>query len=140
MRSWDDLTKQGFLTPNPGSRLADGEVIRLAGRDWFAVHTPGHTGDHLCLHDTEGVLLSGDHVLPTITPHISGLASSNDALADFFDALELVAGLDDVETVLPATATRSPISPDRAQAIRDHHVERLARLRRRSRPRRARST
>ena len=34
----------------------------LAGREWQAVHTPGHTLDHLCLWDAEhGVLLSGDH-------------------------------------------------------------------------------
>ncbi len=129
MRSWDELTKRGFLTPQPSSRLADGEAIRLAGRDWFAVHTPGHTGDHLCLHDpTEGILLSGDHVLPTITPHISGLAASGDALAEFFDALELVSRIDGIETVLPAHGNPFADLAGRAHDIRDHHVERLARL------------
>ena len=40
------------------------------------MHTPGHTADHLCLFDpAEGVLLSGDHVLPTITPHINGIGT-----------------------------------------------------------------
>ncbi len=48
-------------------------ACELAGRDWVSIHTPGHTIDHLCLYDPEhGVLLSGDHVLPSITPHISG--------------------------------------------------------------------
>ncbi len=35
---------------------------------------PGHTLDHLCLYDEEhGILLAGDHVLPSITPHVSGV-------------------------------------------------------------------
>src|SRR5258705_13353214 len=53
-----------------------GDVLTLGRREWFVTHTPGHTGDHICLHDPEsGVLLSGDHVLPTITPHIGGINS-----------------------------------------------------------------
>ena len=45
------------------------------------LHTPGHTDDHLCLFDpTEGVMLSGDHVLPTITPHIGGFVRDADPL------------------------------------------------------------
>ncbi len=61
--------KQWFATPSPSVRLADAETIQLGKREWVAVHTPGHTPDHLCLFDPAGgVLLSGDHVLPTITP------------------------------------------------------------------------
>ena len=28
-----------------------GDVLTLGGREWFVTHTPGHTGDHICLHD-----------------------------------------------------------------------------------------
>ena len=63
-----------FRIPRPSVHLDDADRITLAGREWVGVYTPGHTNDHLCLFDPEeGVLLSGDHVLPTITPHISGL-------------------------------------------------------------------
>ena len=78
------LTKgaSAFMPPTPTQTLKNGDVIELAGREWFAVHTPGHTLDHLCLHDPEsGLLLSGDHVLPTITPHISGMCSGRDPCA-----------------------------------------------------------
>ena len=71
--------------PVPSVRLDDAGPIRLARRDWVAMHTPGHTEDHLCLFDpTDGVMLSGDHVLPTITPHIGGFGPYRDPLACFF--------------------------------------------------------
>lgn len=129
MRTWDDDTKRGFLTPSPTMRIADGDPVVLGRREWFAVHTPGHTGDHLCLWDpTEGVLLSGDHVLPTITPHISGLSPTDDALADFFSALDKVAGLPGVRQVLPAHGLAFTDLSGRVDAIKHHHDERLDRL------------
>src|SRR5690606_12089250 len=80
----------------PTVRVDDQQALRLAGRDWFAVHTPGHTDDHLCLFDpTEGLMISGDHVLPSITPHISGVARADDPLSQFFDSLDKVAAFGD---------------------------------------------
>jgi glyoxylase-like metal-dependent hydrolase (beta-lactamase superfamily II) len=115
----------------PTIRLRDAEPIRLAGRDWFAVHTPGHTDDHLCLFDpTEGMMISGDHVLPSITPHISGVAHAVDPLAKFFDSLDKVAAYgDQVKLALPAHGHPFPDLAGRANDIKDHHVGRLQRLR-----------
>ncbi|HKY15483.1 MAG TPA: MBL fold metallo-hydrolase [Microthrixaceae bacterium] len=130
MRAWDRETKEGFLSPQPTIRIDDAQVVRLARREWLAVHTPGHTGDHLCLFDpVEGILLSGDHVLPTITPHISGLATGEDNLADFFAALEKVSELEGVRHVLPAHGHPFTDVSARAKDIRRHHEERLAHLR-----------
>jgi glyoxylase-like metal-dependent hydrolase (beta-lactamase superfamily II) len=107
-----------------------GDVLRLAGRDFFVVHTPGHTEDHICLHDPEeGVFLAGDHVLPTITPHISGLALSDDPLADFFESLDQVAALEDVSRALPAHGHPFDDLAKRCAAIKVHHDERLERVR-----------
>lgn len=122
--------KRWFATPSPSIRLADAEVIKLGGREWISVHTPGHTPDHLCLYDPAGgVLLSGDHVLPTITPHISGLDAGPDPLTDFFASLEKVAALQDVSLVLPAHGHPFHDLPGRVADIRRHHEERLDRLR-----------
>ncbi|HEX7168180.1 MAG TPA: MBL fold metallo-hydrolase [Acidimicrobiales bacterium] len=119
-----------FQPPEPTSRLRHGDVVKLAGREWHAVHTPGHTLDHLCLHDPEtGVLLSGDHVLPTITPHISGMNTGRDPLALFFDSLDRVAALDRVTTVLPAHGHPFTDVAARVGAIKEHHRDRLDRLR-----------
>jgi glyoxylase-like metal-dependent hydrolase (beta-lactamase superfamily II) len=126
MRSWDTLTKQGFMSPQPTQRLDDAQVVRLGRREWVAVHTPGHTGDHLCLYDpADGILLSGDHVLPTITPHISGLSQSGDALSDYIEALDKVAGLEGVRHVLPAHGTPFTDLQRRIDDIKRHHHERL---------------
>ena len=48
----------------PDRTVRDGD--RLAGNGWVfeAVHTPGHTSNHLCFAlPSEGVLFSGDHVM-----------------------------------------------------------------------------
>jgi glyoxylase-like metal-dependent hydrolase (beta-lactamase superfamily II) len=118
-----------FVPPKPTRRVRDGEVIKLAGREWFAVHTPGHTLDHLCLHDPEGgLLLSGDHVLPTITPHIAGIGAGRDPLKAFNDSLDKVAALEDVQTVLPAHGHPFGQLPQRVDDIKRHHIERLEKL------------
>ncbi|MEP6659661.1 MAG: MBL fold metallo-hydrolase [Acidimicrobiales bacterium] len=119
-----------FATPRPSRRVDDAEIIMLARREWVAVHTPGHTPDHLCLLDpTEGVLLSGDHVLPTITPHISGLSAGEDPLAEFFGSLERMIELPGVRLALPAHGHPFTDLAGRAKAIRHHHEERLDKLR-----------
>ena len=121
----------GFMpTPVPTTRLREADTIMFAKREWVAVHTPGHTADHLCLFDpTERVFLSGDHVLPTITPHISGMMKSTDALQLFFDSLDKVMTFGpQVDTVLPAHGHPFADLAGRAQSIKDHHAERLERL------------
>lgn len=124
------LAKRFFPTPSPSVRLADAQTLRAGGREWVAVHTPGHTPDHLCLFDPDGgVLLSGDHVLPTITPHISGIDAGPDPLAAFEQSLHKVAGLEGVRHVLPAHGHPFTDLAGRVAAIHRHHEERLGRLR-----------
>jgi glyoxylase-like metal-dependent hydrolase (beta-lactamase superfamily II) len=120
------LLRPWMRPPSPTRRLADAEVIRLAGREWVAVHTPGHTIDHMCLLDpAAGVLLAGDHVLPSITPHVSGLAAGSDPLAEFLASLERVRALEGVELVLPAHGHPFRDLAGRVDAIRTHHHDRL---------------
>jgi glyoxylase-like metal-dependent hydrolase (beta-lactamase superfamily II) len=120
----------GFVkTPKPTKRVADADVVTLAKREWVAVHTPGHTTDHLCLFSpTDGVVLSGDHVLPTITPHISGLVG-DDPLTEFFQSLDKIAGVENPGLVLPAHGHPFEDLVHRCGAIREHHEERLTMLR-----------
>ena len=118
--------RHGFF-PRPTQRLEDAEPIELAGREFVAVHTPGHTADHLCLFDPAmGTFISGDHVLPTITPHIGALDSHEDSLASFFASLDKVAALDErTSVVLPAHGHPFADLRARAESIKEHHAERL---------------
>ena len=119
----------GRIIPVVTDPVAHGDVLPLAGREWFVVHTPGHTQDHFCLHDpATGLFLAGDHVLPSITPHISGLASSPDPLASYFYSLDRVAEIKDVGQVLPAHGHPFANLPARTEAIKRHHQERLEKL------------
>lgn len=151
IRRWNARTPWGGEHPRPGWKtrlkwraarwlgrsfvptitrpVKDGDVLRLGGREWVVVHTPGHTEDHVALHDPdEGLFLAGDHVLPTITPHISGLSLAPDPLMQFFRSLERVASLAPVSRCLPAHGHPFEDLAGRAAAIRRHHEERLAKV------------
>jgi len=123
-----------FVLPEPSVTVIDGQVVRLARREWIAVHTPGHTTDHLCLYDPEERLfLSGDHVLPTITPHIAGASPGGahlegDPLSRFFGSLQRMHDFD-VRLVLPAHGHPFTDLAGRADDIIEHHHERLDVLR-----------
>ncbi len=118
------------FVPEISDPVENGNVLRLAKRDWFVLHTPGHTEDHICLHDPEmGVFLGGDHVLPSITPHISGISSSRDPLASFFYSLDRVAEINGIKHALPAHGHPFSDLKARTEAIKRHHFERLDKIR-----------
>jgi glyoxylase-like metal-dependent hydrolase (beta-lactamase superfamily II) len=124
------LGRRWMRAPEPSRRVDHDDILTFAGREWVAVHTPGHTEDHLCLYSPDdGIVLSGDHVLPTITPHISGLAAGHDPLTEFFESLDLVAGLAGTTLALPAHGHPFSDVAGRCEEIRVHHEERLDTLR-----------
>lgn len=121
----------------PDRLIEDGErVFEPADApdfDLHAVWTPGHTPGHLCFHERRGGLfLSGDHVLPRISPNISVQPDqAPDPLTEFLESLEKVGGLDAngaVEEVLPAHEYRFRGLARRTAAMRDHHEQRLREL------------
>jgi glyoxylase-like metal-dependent hydrolase (beta-lactamase superfamily II) len=116
--------------PTIDQPVLGGDILRLAKREFMVVHTPGHTEDHICLHDpAEEIFLAGDHVLPTITPHISGLSSQPDPLKAFFNSLDEAAATPHVSKVLPAHGHPFEDLAARCEAIKLHHDERLEKVR-----------
>jgi len=110
--------------------VEQGDLLNLAGREMFVLHTPGHTPDHFCLHDPEaGIFLAGDHVLPSITPHISGISTSEDPLLSFFYSLDRVGEISGIKTALPAHGHPFSDLSKRTEEIKRHHFERLDRIR-----------
>ena len=119
-----------FRTPEPNKEVADNEPILLGGREWISLHTPGHTNDHLCLWDPEyGVMFSGDHVLPTITPHIGGISPEIDPLAKFFESLRRMTRFENISIALPAHGHPFQNLGERSLQIIEHHEERLETIR-----------
>jgi glyoxylase-like metal-dependent hydrolase (beta-lactamase superfamily II) len=109
--------------------VEDGSLPLGAGTALRAVWTPGHTPGHLCFYDEQrDVLLTGDHVLPRITPHI-GLApgADGDPLGDYQASLRGLAKYDPAE-VLPAHEYRFADLGARLEALLAHHRIRLAEI------------
>ena len=124
------LMNRGSIIPTVTHPVRKGDVLKLAGTEWFVVHTPGHTEDHICLHDpAEEIFLAGDHVLPSITPHISGLSLDADPLKAFFDSLDRAAAIEHVSQVLPAHGHPFTDVAGRVDAILGHHEDRLETIR-----------
>ena len=55
---------------DPDCRLADGEILQIAGQTIEVQHTPGHTGCHLCFAWGDR-LFAGDHVMGWSTTLVS---------------------------------------------------------------------
>jgi glyoxylase-like metal-dependent hydrolase (beta-lactamase superfamily II) len=119
------LFARRFTLKAPDRDLADGDELRIGSHRFRVVWTPGHTPGHICLYDDERkVLLSGDHVLPRITPHIGYWnVTDGDPLGAFLDSLHKVAALG-AKSALPAH--REPIDdlPGRVEELIAHHAER----------------
>jgi len=110
----------------PDRTLQGGEVIEGEGFRWEVIWTPGHSAGQVCLYERERrLLLSGDHVLPVITPHLSytGRAGS-DPLGDFLRSLEALKPLD-VRTVFPAHEFAFDNLRERIEQIELHHLARM---------------
>jgi glyoxylase-like metal-dependent hydrolase (beta-lactamase superfamily II) len=110
----------------PDAFIEDGDRPLLPHVDLRAVWTPGHTPGHLCFHDAEaGILLTGDHVLPRISPNISLYDDDGtDPLSDFLASLEMLAELPIAE-VLPAHEYRFAGLGARVAELVSHHEQRL---------------
>jgi glyoxylase-like metal-dependent hydrolase (beta-lactamase superfamily II) len=90
------------------------------------IWTPGHSPGHVCFFsETHKLLLSGDHVLPRITPNISVHSQQpSNPLGDYLESLLKVQNLG-TEEVLPAHEYRFADLDSRLEALIAHHGERL---------------
>ena len=110
----------------PDEWLRDASRIDLDGRRLDVVATPGHTQGHVVFVDRNaGLLFSGDHVLPHITPSIGfEQVPVESALADYLSSLALVRGMPD-HRMLPAHGPVRPTTHDRIDELLAHHDHRL---------------
>lgn len=116
----------------PDLRFVDGDYLPIPGLSVRVMATPGHTPGHICLWDeTNSLLLTGDHILPRITPHISfeSFGSAN-PLADYYHSLahvDLPGEADEIE-VLPGHEYRFGGLAERIAQIVSHTDQRSAQV------------
>lgn len=110
----------------PDHPVTDGDTLRIGRRDWRFVYTPGHARSHICIWSQEdGILISGDHLLPTVTPHIDFKRGvDDDPLGDFLRSLDKVERLDP-RLVLPGHGAPFEEGAERARVVARHHDRRL---------------
>ena len=109
----------------PDIVFSGGETVSCGAFNFQVLWTPGHSPGHICLYETnQKVLISGDHILPTITP-IIGLhpQSNNNPLGDYLDSLNTMKQLD-VKLILPGHEHPFTGLKQRIQHIIQHHAQR----------------
>ena len=114
--------------------------------DLAFIYAPGHSPDELCL-TLDGVVFTGDHVLPEITPHPTTKAGYSDHVAQdipakfsdssrsygleaYMRSLKIVLDLGEERAVLPAHRLFNRgrfnfVSVNRAGEVINHHGRRL---------------
>ena len=109
----------------------DGDELRTSGHAWRVIETNGHCRGHLCLHDAAGgLLVSGDQVLPTISPNVSVLSSRPEAdpLREFLASLDRLERCGEETLVLPSHGRPFRGLHRRLADVRAHHIEQLDKL------------
>lgn len=117
--------------------------------DLTFLHAPGHSPDEICV-TLDGIVFTGDHVLPEITPHPTTKARFSDhirrripahfhseddyyGLEIYLRSLKLITDLGETTAILPAHRLFSKnrfnlITAQRAGEILHHHAVRLSRI------------
>ncbi|HEX3841776.1 MAG TPA: MBL fold metallo-hydrolase [Acidimicrobiales bacterium] len=121
------MTKAMVTMAKPDVFFEDGKSVDLPGWSLQTIWTPGHSPGHTCFYSEERrLLLSGDHVLPRITPNISVHTQQPTAnpLGDFLASLLKVQNLG-AEEVLPGHEYRFSDLAGRLDELIQHHADRL---------------
>ena len=134
--------RKGIVVDHPtrdGERFGEARVV----------HAPGHSPDELCL-TLDGVVFTGDHILPEITPHPTTKAAFKEGvghnvpaeyreagasfgLERYLRSLASVMELGPSLSILPAHRLYNRgkfnfLTLDRAEEIIRHHARRLAQI------------
>jgi len=114
-----------FRMAEPDVLLGDGDDLDLPGRRIRVVWTPGHTPGHICLHDGDyDLLLTGDHLLPRISPNVGLTPVTEDSpLTSYLESLRAMRRYAAAEA-LPAHEYRFRGIAERSDALIEHHEAR----------------
>lgn len=121
-------------TPDLIDALDDGDRLNAGGAHWEVQITPGHAAGHVSLFNGT-TLISGDHLLPRISPNPFLEITEGDApdrrrsLIEYLDSLDRFCVLDPA-VVLPGHGEPFTDVPAWSRCIRTHHEHRSDEIRR----------
>lgn len=113
----------------PDRFLVDGDTPLGPSSGIVNVWTPGHTPGHVCFYDRDrNVVMTGDHILPRITPNISPAPEETaDTLGEYLQSLGNLSRFE-VGEVLPAHEYRFVGLDSRVDGLRAHHAVRFGEI------------
>lgn len=104
------------VVANDGDVVVDAGGLRMS-----AVHTPGHTSNHLCFSlDAEQALFTGDHIMGWSTTVVS---PPDGDMTAYLDSLRKVAARDDA-VLWPTHGPPRDDGPNYVAALIEHRLER----------------
>ena len=114
-------------TRRPDVLLEGGEQLAWGDFSFEVLWTPGHSTGLVCLYEANvQLLISSDHVLQRISPHVGLHAQSlGNPLGDYVSSLRLVRGMP-VRAVLPGHGKPFRDLAGRVDELLRHHQDRLA--------------
>ncbi|WP_292932173.1 MBL fold metallo-hydrolase [Novosphingobium sp. PASSN1] len=129
-KPWGSFHK--IMSPLPAGfrRIKDGDVLRIGARRWRVVTGRGHAPEHSCLVSDDGLMISGDQVLPRITSNVSVYPSEPfaDPLGDWLESIETLRAIPGDVLVLPAHNEPFTGLHTRLDQLRDDHHDKLDKL------------
>lgn len=130
-RGFNQFSRAMTEVPMGLNRIIDQEIIRIGSREWQIVVGRGHSPEHACLYsEADGILISGDQVLPRITPHIGVYPAEPMAnpLKEFIHSIDTFMELPANTLVLPAHNDVFTGLHNQLEFYQSHHKDRLNRL------------
>lgn len=116
-------------------RLLDGMAVAIGGHAWTALAGHGHAPEHISLHAAtlrgeaapQGVLISGDMVLPRISTNVSvyDIEPEADPLPLYLQSVRRLLALPEGTLVLPSHGRPFTGLHERVRQLVSHHDERF---------------
>jgi glyoxylase-like metal-dependent hydrolase (beta-lactamase superfamily II) len=113
-------------------RLHEGESMTIADEQWQIIIGRGHSPEHVCLYsESREILISGDHVLPGISPNIGVYSTEPNAnsLQQYLSTLPQFLNLPENTLVLPSHKQPFYGLHQRVEELITHHHQHLDNLR-----------
>lgn len=123
-----DFSQEISNPPLAFSTLRDGRRFAPGGGDWRVMTGEGHSPEHSMLYSAaEGILFSGDQLLPRITSNVSvsSVNQDDEPLSGWFASLDRLDQLPDRVLVLPGHGLPFLGVRQRVAELRVHHEQKF---------------